>query len=336
MGRTVERVALPAIKAWAHQVSGVDDLEQLTDELCQVLRDPERAQPAKTPGDGDEAPDGGPIATPNLGDGDPLDHLADAVCLGLQRYLSPAREGDPVLLEDLLHLALRLRVDGARETVAGLLIGGAYRDQEGADGPLDDQMVKVLQACGLGDAERRLLRELTGDGAVAEESEPAEVPLSLPGSGDGEPPAVVPGDQVPQVNDPDQVFAFVDAVKEGVTDRRAYADHARVSIRQADFVARAAAALGLVQVERGGVFQVTELGGRVPFAEDPAGRGVRHQIVADHPLIRALGLQDASSLPSLEQIQELLADRTELGAGTIRRRAQALRRWVEWWASGGR
>ena len=261
MGRTVERVALPAIKAWAHQVSGVDDLEQLTDELCQVLRDPERAQPAKTPGDGDEAPDGGPIATPNLGDGDPLDHLADAVCLGLQRYLSPAREGDPVLLEDLLHLALRLRVDGARETVAGLLIGGAYRDQEGADGPLDDQMVKVLQACGLGDAERRLLRELTGDGAVAEESEPAEVPLSLPGSGDGEPPAVVPGDQVPQVNDPDQVFAFVDAVKEGVTDRRAYADHARVSIRQADFVARAAAALGLVQVERGGVFQVTELGG---------------------------------------------------------------------------
>lgn len=337
MGRTVERVALPAIKRWAHGVGRVDDLGGLADALCQILRDPERTQLAEVPEPGAPATaDGSGLASPNLGGADPLDQLSDGVCLALQRFLSPAREGDPRLLGELLHLALRLRIDGAKETIAGLLIGGAYRGQEGPEGPLDEQMATVLRACGLDDDERGLLRGLLGDRSEDVERVTPEAPVSLPGLGDGKPPAIFPGDQVPQVNDPDQVFAFVDGVKEGIADRRAYAEHARVSIRQADFVARAAAALGLVQVERGGVFQVTELGLRVPFAEDPAGRAIRHQIVAEHPLVQALDLQDTETLPTLDRIQVLLAERTELGTGTIKRRAQALRRWVEWWASGGR
>ncbi len=333
----MERVTISAIKRWALDVDCVDDLERLADELREVVRDPRLAQPS--PVDGTGGDDGGAEAlpSPNLGPEEPLAELEDAVCLLLQRFLSPAREGDPRLLSDLLYLALRLRVAGARETVAGLLIGGAYRDQEGPDGPLEDQMVKVLQACGVDDDQRRLLRELIG-GAAGEDPErtSAESGSLLPSLGDEEPPTILPGDQVPQVNDPDQVFGFVDAVKEGIANRRAYADHARVSIRQADFVARAAAALGLVEVARGGLFEITERGLRLPFTEDPVGRAIRHQVVGEHPLIRALDLQDAETLPTLERIQDLLASRTELGPGTIRRRAQALRRWVEWWASGGR
>ncbi len=330
----MDQVPISTIVEWARALGPVGDLEQLADDLRELMRGAEPPQPGTTADDAvvDDLP--GAL----LDTGAQAEQLGDAVCLLLQRFLSPAREGDPRLLSDLLHLALRLRLTAAKESIAGLLIGGAYRGAEGLHGSLDDQMLKVLHACGLGEDERALLRELLGkdedtssaDAPSAEEPAPS----SLPAEPDAA-PRILTGDQVPQVNDPDQVFAFIDAVKEGIGDRRAYAERARVSIRQADFVARAAAALGMIRVERGGVFEVTERGAELPFADDPTGRVARHQAVGCHPLIRALGLQGADSLPSLEQIGELLSTRTELGPGTIRRRAQALRRWVEWWASGG-
>ena len=331
----MNRIAISSIKCWALERGPVDDLEQLAAELRGVLVDGEQLQQPQTPTTPETGGDE-PLPAPNLGSDGPMEGLHDAVCLLLQRFLSPAREGDPALLAELLRLALRLQVTGAKESVAGLLLGGSYRGASGPDGPLETQMVRVLHACGLGDEERRALRQLTGDPDDKPAPTSLDGPPSSAGLDDASGAEVLSGDQVPQVNDPDQVFAFVDAVKEGVTDRRDFATRARVSIRQADFIARAAAALGLIRIEAGGVYVVTERGTRIPFTEDPAGRNLRHQLVGEHPLVAALDLDGAEGLPTLERIESLLAARTALGPGTIRRRAQALRRWVEWWASGGR
>ncbi len=325
----MDRVAIATIKQWAEARDPADDLERFTEELRELLRGAEPPQPEEAADDD--------LPTPRLSADGADEQLGDAVCLLLQRFLSPAREGDPRLLSDLLHLTLRLRVNGACETVAGLLVGGAYRGVDGLDGPLDTQMLTVLHACGLDEEQRGVLRDLFGEDDAQPDGDAPEEPVlpAVPPPAPDDEPQILRGDQVPQVNDPDQVFAFIDAVKEGIGDRRAYADQARVSIRQADFVARAAAALGMIRIARGGIFEVTERGAALPFAEDPNGRAARHQAVGEHPLIRAAGLQAAETLPSLEQLQALIASRSELGAGTIRRRAQALRRWVEWWASGG-
>lgn len=312
---------------WALDRGVPDDLNHMADDLRTFILEPDRVAD-------DAVVDDRGFPAPVVGADNGLDHLHDAVCLLLMRYLSPAREGDPVLLSSLLDLAAELRLPGAREVVAGLLVGGAYRDIAGPGGPIESQMIRTLRDVGLAetgdDPIHRLLHDLLdgsgADAAVDPEPEPDE-PLA---------PTRLTGDQVPQVNDLDQVFAFVDAVRRGIANRRDFARFSRVSVRQADFVARAAASLDLVAVHPGGEYALTALGDELPPSEDPSGRELRHTIVGRHPLLRALALEDTDALPELPQLERLLAAQTELGPGTIRRRAQALKRWVEWWASGGR
>jgi len=316
-------MTLTMITEWALGQGVPADLEQMADELRSILLDPGQA----VPGRGDSAAD---LPTPNLGSDPGLEHLHDTVCMLLMRYLSPAREGDPALLSSLLDLAAELRIQGAREVVAGLLFGGAYRGITGPSGSLERQLVETLRACGV-----------TGPfpdvfGADARAVAAPVAPSVTEGVVPQRDASLLRGDQVPQVNDPDQVFGLVDAIGEGIADRRAYARFARISVRQADFIARAAASLGLVDVLPGGEYRLTQAGDALPAAEDPAGRVARHRAVGRHPLLRALGLDRADSLPELAELEQLLSEQTDLGPGTIRRRAQALRRWVEWWASGGR
>jgi len=326
-GEIVNRVSAATVTQWAFDRGVPADLEQMAEDLRGLILDP--SSPAAAAPDANQLD----LPGPRLGESTGGDHLPDALCMLLQRYLSPAREGDPVLLGELLRLVQDLRPTGAREVVTGLLLGGAYRGVAGPYGRLEQQMLRVLQRMELEDAERGLLQQLLAEPAPAEEpAEPPE-PSTAP---EAEDPEVLRGDQVPQVNDPDQVFSFVAAVADGVNSRRSYAHHARVSVRQADFIARAAASLGLVRIVGGGNYELTELGASLPGAEDPAGREARHQIVGGHPLMTALEIQVGDTLPQIPQIEALLLARTALGAGTVRRRAQALLRWVEWWASGGR
>ena len=312
---------------WALDQGVPDDLGRMADDLRQHILDPGGVSDIRSVGQAD-------FPSPFVGPDNGLDHLHDAVCLLLMRFLSPAREGDPILLSSLLDLAAELRLSGAREVVAGLLVGGGYRDIVGPAGPIEDQMIRTLRSVGLADSGddpvRQLLQELLdADTLQAPDVEPpaADPPLA---------PTKLTGDQIPQVNDLDQVFAFVDAVRRGVANRRDFARFSRVSVRQADFVARAAASLDLVAVHPGGEYALTDLGADLPAAADPSGRDTRHAIVGRHPLLRALDLEDVEDLPELPQLERLLTAQTDLGPGTIRRRAQALRRWVEWWASGGR
>jgi len=325
----VNAATISRLAEWALDQGVPDDLGRMADDLRTFILDPDSAAGA---GETREADYPGPL----VGAGNGLDHLHDAVCLLLMRYLSPAREGDPVLLSSLLDLATELRLPGAREVVAGLLVGGAYRDIAGPSGSIEAQLIRTLRSVGLADTGddpvRQLLQDLLEAGDQADDALVVESPVP-------EPPAVptkLTGDQIPQVNDLDQVFAFVDAVRRGVANRRDFARFSRVSVRQADFVARAAASLGLVAVHPGGEYALTDLGTELPSADDPAGRDTRHAIVGRHPLLRALDLEDTDDLPDLPQLERLLTAQTDLGPGTIRRRAQALRRWVEWWASGGR
>ncbi|MFH1475566.1 MAG: hypothetical protein ABIG85_06880, partial [Chloroflexota bacterium] len=205
----------------------------------------------------------------------------------------------------------------------------------GPAGPIENQMIHTLRCVGLSDTGddpvRKLLQELLdesgGETTSAPEPPPPE-PRPTPGK--------LTGDQVPQVNDLDQVFAFVDAVRRGITNRRDFARFSRVSVRQANFIARAASSLDLVVVNPGGEYVLSAPGAGLPASDDPAGREIRHAIVGRHPLLRGLQLEDTEELPGVPQLEHLLASQTELGPGTIRRRAQALKRWVEWWASGGK
>ena len=255
------------------------------------------------------------------------------MCTLLRRFLSPAREGSPELLESLLQLCCQLRPGGASEVLAGLLAGGAYAGLSSQHGSLEARLLEALHACGLGDAGRASLERALGrlEQAPPQPSPEPAAPLVEEAVGER-----LPGDMVPQVNDPDQVFALIDAVSDGVTDRRSYARVARISVRQADFIARAASSLGIVELHSGGEYSLTEAGAELPAADDPAGREIRHRTVGSHPLLVDLGLERVEELPAIEELRKLLGRRTSLGEGTIRRRAQALRRWVEWWASGGR
>ncbi len=326
----VNRVSAAALTQWAFDRGTPADLEQLAEELRSLIVDPGAARAQASGAAGGGSPPSSALPGPHLGEAGGGDHLPDALCLLLQRYQSPAREGDPVLLGELLRLAGELQPHGAREVIAGLLVGGAYRGITGPHGPLERQMVRVLQRAGLEEAERGLLQQL-----LEEPPEEPPAPEPAPEREDLD-PNKLRGDQVPQVNDPDQVFAFIESVGRGVDSRRSYAHHARISVRQADFIARAAASLGLVRIEPGGNYELTERGAALPPAEDPGGRAQRHRIVGEHPLMRALDVQVEETLPQIPQIEDLLLTHTALGAGTVRRRAQALLRWVEWWASGGR
>jgi len=317
----VNSMTLTMITEWALGQGVPANLEQMADDLRSILVDPDKPAPPR-------AREVSDLPSPNLGSEPGLEHLHDAICLLLMRYLSPAREGDPALLSSLLDLAAELRIQGAREVVAGLLFGGSYRGIRGPSGPLETQLVETLRRCGLTEPLSEFplpVVEPDGPGDDAAEDAPTQ------GSEDS-----LRGDQIPQVNDPDQVFGLVDAIGEGIADRRSFAGFARVSVRQADFIARAAGSLGLVEILSGGEYRLTEAGAALPAAEDPAGREARHRAVGRHPLLRALALDRVDSLPDLDDIEQLLQERSDLGPGTIRRRAQALRRWVEWWASGGR
>jgi hypothetical protein len=322
----VNPATISRLAQWALDRGVPDDLDHMADDLRAFVLDPDRIE-----ADGVPADSGFP--TPLVGADNGLDHLHDAVCLLLMRYLSPAREGDAALLSSLLDLAAELRLAGAREIVAGLLVGGAYRGVTGPAGPIEAQMIRTLRDVGLADGGddpiRKLLHDLLEETDVTAPVDAAPEPEEPPA------PTRLTGDQVPQVNDLDQVFAFVDAVRRGVANRRDFARFSRVSVRQADFVARAASSLDLVAVHPGGEYALTDLGDELPPSDDPTGRELRHTIVGRHPLLRSLDLEDTDALPELPQLERLLAAQTELGPGTIRRRAQALKRWVEWWASGG-
>jgi hypothetical protein len=324
----VNPATISRLAQWALDKGVPDDLNHMADDLRTYILDPDRVAD-------DTLVDDSGFPAPLVGAGTGVDHLHDAVCLLLMRYLSPAREGDPVLLSSLLDLAAELRLPGAREIVAGLLVGGAYRGIAGPAGPIEPQMIRTLRDVGLADAGDDPIRKLLHD--LLEEPDAVAIDISDHDEPD-EPaaPTRLTGDQVPQVNDLDQVFAFVDAVRRGVANRRDFARFSRVSVRQADFVARAAASLDLVAVHPGGEYALTDLGTDLPPADDASGRDLRHTIVGRHPLLRSLDLEDTDALPELPQLERLLAAQTELGPGTIRRRAQALKRWVEWWASGGR
>jgi len=320
-------VTASAVTQWAFDRGAPADLDRMAEDLRTLILEPDRAAPPATV---TQQP---ALSGPNLGETGGGEHLPDALCLLLQRYLSPAREGDPALLGELLRLTDELRPAGASEVITGLLLGGAYRAIAGPHGPLERQMVQVLLRSGLDDAERGLLQQLL-EGPPEDSPEPeAPEPEALAEEHD---PSILRGDQVPQVNDLDQVFAFVDAVGRGIDSRREFAHHARVSVRQADFIARAAASLGLVEIAAGGHYALTAVGASLPGAEDSAGRESRHRFVGGHPLMRALDMQVGDNLPQIQEIENLLLTRTALGPGTVRRRAQALLRWVEWWASGGR
>ena len=311
------------ITEWALGQGVPTDLERMADDLRSILLDPRQSVPGK-PHTGPDFP------SPKLGSDPGLEHLHDAVCLLLMRYLSPAREGDPALLSSLLDLTAELRIQGAREVVAGLLFGGGYRGLDGASGSLETQLVATLRVCGVTEPLLGFPVEVSESVAAPATASEQQRPAA------DESHSLLRGDQIPQVNDPDQVFGLVDAIGEGIADRRAFARFARVSVRQADFIARASASLGLVEVVGGGEYRLTQVGAALPAAEDPAGREARHRAVGRHPLLRALALDRTDSLPELADLEALLTERTDLGPGTIRRRAQALRRWVEWWASGGR
>lgn len=315
----------PAVIQWAFDRGAPVDLDRMAEDLRTLILEPDRAAP---PPAAAEQP---ALSGPNLGETGGGDHLPDALCLLLQRYLSPAREGDPALLGELLRLTDELRPVGGSEVITGLLLGGAYRGIVGPHGPLERQMVQVLLRSGLDDAERGLLQLLL-EGLPEDSPEPV-----APEPTEEHDPSILRGDQVPQVNDPDQVFAFIDAVGRGIDSRREFAHHARVSVRQADFIARAAASLGLVEIAAGGHYTLTAAGASLPGAEDTAGRESRHRFVGGHPLMRALDLGHVGdNLPQIQEIEDLLLTRTALGPGTVCRRAQALLRWVQWWASGGR
>jgi len=322
----VNPATISKLAQWALDRGIPDDLGHMADDLRALILDPDRVE-------GASVPDESGFPSPLVGASNGLEHLHDAVCLLLMRYLSPAREGDPVLLSSLLDLAAELRLPGAREIVAGLLVGGSYRDIVGPAGPLEAQMLHTLRDVGLADTGddpfRKLLQDLLAEPApdAAAPTEPVTEDLSAS--------TRLTGDQVPHVNDLDQVFAFVDAVRRGISNRRDFARFSRVSVRQADFVARAAASLDLVIVHPGGEYALTDRGIDLPPADDPNGRDTRHTIVGRHPLLRCLDLDDIDALPELPHLERLLAAQTDLGPGTIRRRAQALKRWVEWWASGG-
>ncbi len=328
----MNRQELSAISEWALDRAGPDNLEQLAEELRDRLH-PDKESAALPPTSG--AVD--PLPTPNLSSTSGLEQLQDAACLLLKRYLSPATEGDVVLLSSLLTLGAEFSMAGTREVVAGLLVGGHYQGLDGPNGPLERQMLAVLKATARDDMEREsLMGQLQ---QLVDAQLPAEQPAISLSSDDAEEAGAVvqlTGEQVPQVNDPDQVFAFVESLKEGISDRREYSRLARISIRQADFIARAASSLGLVENLPGGRYKITERGSKMPAVADPAGREVRHRVVGAHPLLKILGLQMTDTLPTVPQLEALLTQHTALGSGTIRRRAQALRRWVDWWASGGR
>lgn len=316
----VNQTTIMAIAEWARGRGVPTDLENMADELgAMLLGGPIVAPPGAASA----------VPGPHLGVDTGGEHLHDAACLLLKRFLSPATESDPAVLSALLDLVGELRLGGARELVAGLLFGGMYA-QDGPKGSLEAQLLRTLNRCG-GDSAPML--KLLGDlDEPAEPGDETQEATESPGQQD----ELLRGDQVPQVNDPNQVFAFLDAVGEGIGDRRAYARFARVSVRQADFIARAAASLGLVDVVSGGVYELTETGKSLPPSEDPSGQVARHRIVGRHPLIRALALDGSDGLPEVPELEQLLSARTHLGAGTIRRRAQALRRWVEWWGAGGK
>ncbi len=333
----MDRQTFNRITRWTLRGGAAQDAA--VDRLRDVLLDPSLLD-----GVAAEEPAGGasldlPLPTMDTSTG--IEPLHDALAALLQRFMSPAREGDPRLLAEALDLAARLEAPAAREVVAGLLIGGAYREMEVGGRTLEARMVDVLRATTPDEAQRAAMLEAIA-GLVGDPAEPSPAGEGDAGgvsSADDEAGAgadIIAGDQVPQVNDPDQVFAFIDALGEGIEDRKEYARHARVSVRQADFIARAASSLGLVQIHPGGHYELLDLARSLPRADDPAGREARHRIVGDHPLLRALDLQVSAVLPDLAVLEDLLSRRTELGPGTIRRRAQALRRWVEWWASGGR
>ena len=330
----MNRQELSAISEWALDRANPDNLDQLAEELRDLLH-PDTRTLTKLPTSA-AAADG--LPSPHISSSSGLEQLQDAVCLLLKRYLSPAAEGDTVLLSSLLTLGTELNMAGTREVVAGLLVGGHYQGVDGPAGPMERQMLAVLKATARDDMEREsLMGQLQ---QLVDAQLPAEhQSVSLSSEDEGEDAGTgvqLTGEQVPQVNDPDQVFAFIEAVKEGVSDRREYSRLARISIRQADFIARAASSLGLIKNLPGGRYDITESGSGMPAVSDPAGREVRHRVVGGHPLLKVLGLQMTDTLPTVPQLETLLAQHTALGAGTIRRRAQALRRWVEWWASGGR
>lgn len=277
--------------------------------------------------------------------------IEDAIALLLKGFVAPHEEADPTLLARLVGLVHRLRVLPAREPLAALVVGGHF-DGLGPGGPLGPDLRRALLDL------RREQEPFADFWRALEGSLPRDVLGGNPAAtraagsppvggtwGEGRPDsaapmasggAALPGEMVPQINDPMRAFELLDEVRAGrVGDRGSYARLAEVSPRHADFVARAATSLGLLWIHEGGGYSPTEAGRELPPAADPAGAEVRREIVGAHPLVALLIPMSAADVDLRGRARELIEARSPLRGTTADRRALALVRWVEWWKEGG-
>ncbi|MCK6527865.1 hypothetical protein L6R50_10005 [Myxococcota bacterium] len=277
--------------------------------------------------------------------------IEDAIALLLKGFVAPQEEADPALLARLLGLVHRLRILPAREPLAALVVGGHF-DGLGPDGPLGTGLRVALldlrrEQEPFTDFWRALEGSLPRDVLGGHPAAPGATGGSPAGGAGGEegpdasaPPVAgdetLPGAMVPQIADPIRAFELLDEVRAGrVGDRGSYARAAEVSPRHADFVARAAASLGLLWIHIGGGYSPTEAGRDLPPAADPAGAVVRRGIVGAHPLVAPLIPVSDAGVDLRSRARELIEARTPLRGTTADRRAMALARWVEWWKEGG-
>ncbi len=255
----------------------------------------------------------------------PRARLEDAVALLLKGFVAPAEEEDPLLLGDLLTLVEGLQVQSAREALGALVLGG--RSFAAEDPTLPSRLRLVLLGLRR-DAESSpgFWQELGGGSSF---SDSPRLDFSEGG--------LLPGDAAPQVNDPSRVFQLVSDVVSGkVSDRSSYTGTSGLSGRHADFAARAASSLGLLQILPGGIFRATPLARELPQATDPTGAPARRAALARHPLVEVLLASGLSGPPLRAASLSLVESRTPLTGTTAERRALCLLRWVEWWKEGGR
>jgi len=141
-------------------------------------------------------------------------------------------------------------------------------------------------------------------------------------------PAGIP---FPQADDVRRVIDMVDAIGAGVSNRTSIAKRYDFHGRQADYYANAAAYLGLLE-RNAGAFELSRIGQQ--FWRAPLNRRYEiflRQMIA-RPVFRPIAQQFETSgtLPSREEVSEIVSAATSLTGATSMRRARTALSWLRW------
>jgi len=139
------------------------------------------------------------------------------------------------------------------------------------------------------------------------------------------------GTPFPQADDMRRVIDCVDAIGSGLVSRSSLATHYGFAGRQADYYANAAVYLSLLEKSERS-FKLSALGHRFATAT----LNVRHELLLRQMVSRPVFRQVAQKLvltgrmPTLDDVTQLVANRTRLTRVTSMRRAKTVIAWLRW------